>query len=83
MPVNGTLGLGDLLVDPAQRAPRPVVAVLVVDDPIRKAAGLLAAGGWPGLGEHQPVGDRVIGVLVAPLAYYIGQERNLRAENVG
>jgi hypothetical protein len=28
--VNSTLGFGDLLVDPAQRAPRPVVAVLVL-----------------------------------------------------
>jgi hypothetical protein len=43
------LGFGDLLVDPAQRAPRTVVAVLVVHDPIRDAAAfsLLVAGpGW-------------------------------------
>ena len=49
MPVDGTLGLGDLLIDPAQRSPGPVVAVLVVDDPIGDSAGLLAAvagQGW-------------------------------------
>ena len=55
--VDGTLGFGDLLIDTAQRAARPVMAELVVDDPIRDTAGLLAAGGRPRLGQHQPVGD--------------------------
>ncbi|GAB5004421.1 hypothetical protein MAHJHV63_55100 [Mycobacterium avium subsp. hominissuis] len=44
MPVNSTFGLGHLLIDPPQRAPGPVMAVLVVDDPVRDAAGFLAAG---------------------------------------
>ena len=49
MSVDGTLGFGDLLVDPAQCSPRSVVAVLVVHDPIRDSAGLLlllAGHGW-------------------------------------
>ena len=41
VPVDGTLGLADLFVDTAQRAPGPVMAVLVVDHPIRDPAGLL------------------------------------------
>jgi hypothetical protein len=42
------LGFGDLLlVDAAQGAPGAVVAVLVVDNPIGDAAGLLAGGGRP------------------------------------
>ena len=48
IPVDGALGFGDLLIDPAQRAPGPVVAELVVDDPIRDAAGLLTAGAGHG-----------------------------------
>ena len=41
VPVDGAFGLGDLFVDPAQGAPGPIVAELVVDDPVRDAAGLL------------------------------------------
>ncbi|ETA89956.1 hypothetical protein O984_24900 [Mycobacterium avium 05-4293] len=43
MPVNSTFGLGHLLIDP-RSVRRPVMAVLVVDDPVRDAAGFLAAG---------------------------------------
>ena len=60
--VDGLLGFGDLLIDAAQGAPGPVVTVLVVDDPIRDAAGLLAAGGRPRLGEDLPVGDVLAGM---------------------
>ena len=62
-PSTARLGFGDLLVDAAQRAPGPVVAVLVVDDPIGDAAGLLTAGGRPRLGEDLPVGDVSPGCL--------------------
>ena len=72
VPVDGALGLGDLLVDAAQRASGPVVAVLVVDDPIRDAAGLLAECRRPGLGEDQPVGNLLVGMLVTPFAHDIG-----------
>jgi hypothetical protein len=42
--VDGVLGFGDLLVDAVQGALGPVGPVLVVDDPVGKAAGLLATG---------------------------------------
>jgi hypothetical protein len=41
MSVDSTLGLADLLVDPAQRAPGPIMAKLVVDDPIRHAGRVM------------------------------------------
>ena len=81
VPVDGPFGLADLLVDAAQRAPGPVVAELVVDDPIRDAAGLLGTGGRPRLGQHQPIGDRLIGVVVAPFAHHIGQKRDAGAQD--
>ena len=54
---DGFLRLGDLVIDPPQRAPRPVVPVLVIDDLVPAAAGSLGIGGRPGLGEDMPVGD--------------------------
>jgi len=62
---DGFRGLGDLLVDAAQRPPGPVGLVLVVDDlvlaPVR-------GPGRPGLGEDVPVRDLLAGMLAAPLA---------------
>src|SRR6476619_4396869 len=75
MPVDRPFGFGDLLINPAQRAPGPIVAERVVNDTVRDATGLLPTGGWPRLGQHQPVGDRLVGVLIAPLADHIGQIR--------
>ena len=63
VPIDGFLGFSDLLIDAAQRAPCSVVAVLVVDDPIRDAAGLLTAGGRPRLGERPPSGIAWSGCL--------------------
>ena len=80
-PVDRTLGFGDLFVDAAQRAPGPVVPVLVVDDPIGDPAGFLRAGGWPRLGQHQPLRDLLAGVFVAPFAHHIGQKRDAGAED--
>ncbi len=51
--VDGALGFGDLLIDPAQRAPGPVMAELVVDDPIRDPAGLLRCW-WPATAGSAP-----------------------------
>jgi hypothetical protein len=59
------------------------VAVLVVGDSIRDAAGLLTAGGRPWLGQRQLIGHRLACVLVAPLPDAIGQERDPRTEDVG
>jgi hypothetical protein len=39
--LHRAFGFGDLLIDPAQRAPGPIVAELVIDHPIRDPAGLL------------------------------------------
>src|SRR6185437_4987884 len=50
-PGDGLGRLGNLLVDPAQRAPGPVGLVAVVDDLV--TAPVLRPGG-PGLGEHVP-----------------------------
>jgi hypothetical protein len=50
------LGLGALFVDTAKRAPGPVVAVLVVDDPVGNSPGLLGGGRRLRLAEHVPVG---------------------------
>ena len=51
--VDGPFGLGDLLVDAAQRAPRPVMAELVVDDPVGDPAGLLRCW-WPATAGSAP-----------------------------
>ena len=53
MAVDGALGFGDLFVDTAQVSPGPVVAVLVVDDPIGDAAGLLRCW-WPATAGSAP-----------------------------
>jgi hypothetical protein len=79
--VDGAFGVGDLLVDAAQGAPGSVVAVLVVDDPIRDLAGLFCAGGWPGLGDDLTVGDLLTGVFVAPPSEQVGHERDLGAQD--
>jgi hypothetical protein len=57
------------------------MAELVVDDPIRDSAGLVAAGGRPRLGQHQPVGNLLVGVFVAPFPDYIGQQRDPGAKD--
>ena len=54
LPGDRLLGLGDLLADPAQGPPGPVVAILVVDDRIAPPGG---GPGGPGLGEDLPAGD--------------------------
>ena len=79
--LDGTFRLADLFVDPAQRAPRAVMPVLVVDDAVGDPAGLLGTGGRPRLGEHQPVRDRLAGVFVAPFAHDIGQLRDAGSED--
>ena len=53
MSVDGTLGFGDLLIDPAQGSAGPVMAVLVVGDAIGDAAGLLRCW-WPAMAESAP-----------------------------
>ena len=83
MPVDRALGLGDLLVDPTQGAPGPVVPALVVGDPIRDPAGLFRTGRRPRLGQHQPIRNCLIGVFVTPFTHHIGQERNSGAQDVG
>ena len=81
LPLDGAFGLGDLLVDAAQGAPGPIVAVLVVGDPIGDPAGLLRCGGRPRLGQYQPVGNLLVGVVVAPFADHVGQIRHPGAED--
>ena len=78
LPGDGLLGLGDLLVDAAQRAAGPVGLVLVVDDLVAAAA---VRPGGPGLGEDLPVGDVLAGVLAPPLRDQVGDVRDLRAED--
>jgi hypothetical protein len=63
-PGGGVLGLGYLLVDPAQGAAHLVVPVLVVDDLV---SALGRRPGGLGLGEDVPAGDVLAGVLAAPL----------------
>jgi hypothetical protein len=65
-PRHGAFGLGDLLIDAAQRAAAAVGPKLVVHHLVSAAAG--GAGG-PGLGEELPVVDLGIGVLCAPLRH--------------
>jgi hypothetical protein len=55
---DGLCGLGDLLVDPVQRPPISLVAV--VDDLV---APLVFRAGWPALGEDAPVRDLLARVL--------------------
>jgi len=78
VPGDGLLGLGDLLVDAAQRPACPIGPVLVVEDLIAAAA---ARPGWPRLGEHLPVGDLLAGVLAAPLLHDVGDVRDPHAED--
>jgi len=52
--VDSTFGFGEQFIDAAQPAAGPVVTVLVVDDPIRGAAGLLRAGRCPPLLSTSP-----------------------------
>lgn len=52
--VDSMFGFGEPLLDAAQPAAGPVVTVLVVDDPIRGAAGLLRAGRCPPLVSTSP-----------------------------
>ena len=66
---DGFLGLGDLGVDPAQGASGSVGAVAVVDGLV---AALVAGSGGPGLGQGQPVGDVLVGVVVVPGADHVG-----------
>ena len=62
-PLDSAFGLGDLFVDAAQRAPRPVAAELVADDTVGDATGLLAAGGRLGLVNTSPSGMSSSGCL--------------------
>jgi hypothetical protein len=48
LPGDGVFGLGDLLVDAAQRTAGPLMPVLVVDDLV---TAVTARPGWLGLGE--------------------------------
>jgi hypothetical protein len=50
MAVNGAFGHTHLLVDTTQGLASPIVTELVMDHPIRDAAGLFATGRWPRLG---------------------------------
>jgi hypothetical protein len=63
LPGDGVLGLGDLLVDAAQGAPGPVMAVLLVDHLVAVCAGRV---GGPRLSEDTSVGDLLAGVLALP-----------------
>jgi hypothetical protein len=83
MPFDSLLSFGDLFVDPAHRVPGPVMAELVVGDPIRDPASLLTAGGRPRLGQYQLIRYRFAGVFVPPFAHHVGQERNPRTQDVG
>lgn len=83
LPVDGVLGLGHLFIDTVQTAPGPILTKLVVDDPIEDAAGLLATGGRPRLGQHELIGHRLRGVCGVPFADDVGQERDAGAQDVG
>jgi hypothetical protein len=77
-PATALGGLGDLLVDPAQRAPCPVGFVLVVNDLVPASGG---RPGGPGLGEDVPVGYLLAGVLAPPGADGVGDVGDLHAED--
>jgi len=78
LPGDGFLGLGDLLIDPAQGPPGPVVTVLVVDDLVAVAA---VRPGRPALGEHVAVGDLFAGVVAVPLGDHVGHLGDALAED--
>jgi hypothetical protein len=78
LPGHRLLGLGDLLVDPAQRAPRPIGLVLVVDDLVTPLVG---RSGGSELDEDQPVGHRLARVLAPPLLDDVGDLGDLHAED--
>jgi site-specific DNA recombinase len=82
-PGDGFLGLGDLLIDPAQGAAAAVGAVLVVDHLVAAAGGFVRPGGRPGLGEDVPVGEVLAGVLAAPLGDRIGDVGDAGAQDEG
>ena len=71
-PGDGIFGLGDLLIDPPQRAAAAIGAVLVADGLVPAAGGFLRPGGRPGLGEDLPAGKVLAGVLAPPLGDRIG-----------
>src|SRR5690348_5422107 len=77
-PGDGPGRLGDLLVDPAQRAAGPVSLVAVVDDLV---AALVFRPGGPGLGENVPVGDVLARVLPAPPGDLVGDVGDLHPED--
>jgi hypothetical protein len=73
-----------LFVDPAQRAVRPVIPVLVVDHPIRDPTGFLCTGGRPRLGEHQPIGNRLIALSVSTVGERaVSQRPDYRCQQPG
>ena len=81
MSFDGALCFGDLLINPTQRAAGPIVAKLVVHEPIRDPARLLRTAGRPRLGQHQLIRNCLVGVLVAPLTDHVGQKRDAGAED--
>ena len=76
-PGDCLLGFGDLLVDPAQTPPGPVVAVVVIDDLIPPPGG----GGRPRLGEYLPVADLLARVLAPPLGDHVGDVPDPHAQD--
>jgi hypothetical protein len=66
--------LGDLLVDPVQRLPRPVGLLAAVDDQI---AALRADRAAPGLGDDIPVRNLLLLVLPTSLVNDTGNTRDL------
>jgi hypothetical protein len=64
-PATALPGLFHLLVDPEQRPPGPVIAVLVIGHLVLAAA---VRPGQPGPGEHVPVRDLLAGKTSAPAA---------------
>jgi hypothetical protein len=75
---DGLLGLGDLLIDPAQGAAGSVGLVLVVDDLVTPLVG---GSSRPRLGEHVSVGDVGVGVVLAPCANHVRDLGDLRADD--
>jgi hypothetical protein len=75
---DGVLGLGDLLVDPAQGTAGPVVPVLVVDDLVPAFRGW---PGGPGPGEDVPVRNLLAGVLAVPLRDDAGDVGDAHAQD--
>lgn len=63
-----------------QCAAGPIVAKLVVHEPIRDPARLLRTAGRPRLGRHQLIRNSFARVLVAPLTDHVGQKRAAGAE---